>query len=319
MKQGARLYAFFDGIDVTSNCKQIRIPTGKTLQDLTDQYDNDGKIPAAANTVYYNLVADGVLRVDENYEVLGVFTVPANRFKVGTREFKLTDSSTNADSSTTTVARDTLQAVGISQIKSATVLNTKPFSISFDAVNVRSIPGRLTSSLTSDAAASVRRTGTVSPFTDAPRRPDPLSQSFYIDDASYPDGVFVTSIDSFFKTKSEDDDLGVSVEIREMENGLPTKKVIGGERARVLSSAITTSATAASATTFTFDSPIYLLPGNEYCFAVKPDGNADDFELWVAEIGQVDVTNTDTSIRIDRNNALIVVYFLQRLVNITIQ
>ena len=305
MKPGARLYAFFDGIDVTSSCKQIRIPSGKTLRDLSDQYDNDGKISAAANTVYYNLVSNGLLRVEDNYEVLGIFTVPANRFKVGTREFKLTDSSTNADSGTTTVARETLQAVGVSQIKSVSVLNTRPFSISFDAANVRSLPGRLSSSLASDAAATVRRTGTVTPFTDAPRRPDPLSQSFYIDDAFYPDGVFVTSVDLYFKSKSDDNHLGVSVEIREMENGLPTKKVIGGERARVLSSAITTSATAGSATTFTFDSPIYLLPGNEYCFSVKPDGNADDFELWVAELGQIDVTNSDTSIRIDRNNALV--------------
>ena len=305
MKAGSRLYAFFDGIDVTAYCKHIRLVAGKTLQNLYDQMDNNGNIPASALNVYYTLVANGTLRVDENYEIIGIFRVPEKQFNVGTREFKLTDSSTNTDNGTTTFAKDTIQATGITQVKSTTVLNTRPSSVSFDSPNLRTSTGRQQESLVSNQIINSRRVGTVAPIVTPPQRPDPIAQSFYVDEAFYPDGVYVTSVDLYFKSKSSDNNLGVTVEIREMENGYPTRKVIGGERARVLSSAISTSATSGSATTFTFSSPIFLLPGNEYCFAVKPDGNSTDFELWTAELGQIDITNSDVSVRIDKNNALI--------------
>ena len=305
MKPGSSLYAFIDGIDVTSSCKQIRLTTGTSLQTLSDQFDNDGRIKASALSTYYTVVSDGSLRVEENFEVLGIIRIPANKFKIGSRELKLTDSSTNSDSATTTVAKESILAVGISQNKTATVIETRPSSISLDAANVRASAGRQTSSLIDSASLGFRRGDTVSPLLQGPRRPDPLTQSFYVDEAFYPDGAFITSLDLYFKTKSTNNNVGVTVEVREMENGFPTKKVIGGERVRVKSSGITTSATAASATTFTFENPIYLLPGSEYCFTVKPDGNSSEFELWTAEVGAIDVTNTDKSVRIDKNNALV--------------
>jgi len=304
MKSGSRLYAFFDGVDVTSNCKHIRLVAGKTLQNLFESMDNNGNIPTSALNTIYTLVKNGELRVDESNEIIGIFRVPANQFNVGTREFKLTDSSTNADTSATTSAKDTIQALGITQVKSTTVLNTRPSSVSFDSTNLRTFTGKQTQTVTSNVIVSSVRTGTV-PTPPPPPRVDPVAQSFYIDDAFYPDGVFVTSIDLYFKSKSSNANLGATVEIREMDNGFPTRKVIGGERARVLSSAININAAAGSATTFTFNSPIYLLPGNEYCFVVKPDGNSDEFEIWTAELGQIDITNSNVSVRIDKNNALI--------------
>ena len=45
---------------------------------------------------------------------------------------------------------------------------------------------------------------------------DPLAQTFLIDDNG---GVFLTSIDLFFKTK--DDNVPITCEIREVVNGYP--------------------------------------------------------------------------------------------------
>jgi hypothetical protein len=84
--------------------------------------------------------------------------------------------------------------------------------------------------------------------------------------------------------------------------------VIGGESIRIESSAIATSALAATATTFAFSNPIYLLPGTEYCFAVKPDANSTDFEIWTAELGQIDISNPQVSVRIDKQPAAGVVF-----------
>ena len=303
MKPGSRLYAFFDGINVTSSCKHIRLVSGKTLQNLFDAMDNNGNILASALNNIYTLVKDGELRTDDNSEILGIFRVPVNQFNVGTREFKLTDSSINSDSATTTFAKDTIQASGITQTKSTTTINTRPSSVNFDSELLRQSTGRTTSTVVSTVIRDQLRTGTVTP--PAQPRWDPVAQSFYVDEVYYLDGVFVTSIDLYFKSKSSNNNLGVTVEIREMENGYPTRKVIGSERARVLSSGITTSETSQSGTTFTFSSPIYLLPGNEYCFVIKPDGNSTDFELWTAELGQIDITNSDLKVRIDKTNALI--------------
>lgn len=299
MKPGSRLYAFFDGVNVTSNCKHIRLVSGKTLQNLFDVMNNNGIIPTTALNTIYTLVADGELRVGEDNTILGIFRVPANRFNVGTREFKLTDSLINSDSATTTFAKDTIQASGITQTKSATVLNTRPFSVSFDSQVLRQSTGRTTATVVSSVVVSQTFVRQVNPPID------PLAQSFYVDEISYPDGVFVSSVDLYFKSKSSDNNLGVTMEIREMENGYPTKKIIGGERSKILSSAIAISQTAASKTTFTFVNPIYLLPGNEYCFVVKADGNSTDFELWTAELGQIDITDASKNTRIDKNNALI--------------
>lgn len=304
MKAGSRIYAFFDGVDVTAYCTQIRLVAGRTIQELSEQFDNNGEILSSALGVYYTNVATGTLRVGEDYDILGIFSVPAGQFNVGNREFKLTDSSTNSDNGTTTFAKESIYSLGITQTKSSTVLNTRPFSIAFDSPNVRQSTGRQTTSLVSDAIISSRRIGTVAPIV-APIRYDPVAQSFYVDEAFYPDGVYVTSIDLYFKSKASDGNLGVTVELREMENGFPTQKVIGAERARKLSRDILVSTTSGTATTFTFDNPILLLPGNQYCFTVKPDGNSTDFEIWTAELGQIDITNADVSLRIDKNNALI--------------
>jgi hypothetical protein len=118
----------------------------------------------------------------------------------------------------------------------------------------------------------------------------------------------MTSIDLYFKQKSTNQNLGATVEIREMSNGFPTRKIIGGEVARRENSQINVSASAATATTFTFKNPIYLLPGTEYCFTVRPDGNSTDFVIWTAELGQIDITNPQVSVKIDKQPAAGVVF-----------
>ena len=118
---------------------------------------------------------------------------------------------------------------------------------------------------------------------------DPLAQSILIDT---PGGVFLSGIDLYFKEKDQDptSPAPVSVEIRTMLNGAPTQTVVPFSKVTKSASAVSLSATAATATTFTFDSPVYLTGGVEYCFVVMT--NSDKYKLWVAELGQNDVTNT---------------------------
>ena len=129
---------------------------------------------------------------------------------------------------------------------------------------------------------------------------DPISQSFYVDPTNYGQGFYITAIDLYFRTKSSDNNRKVNVEIREMNNGFPSPNVIGlGDKAVLTNSQINVSSDATVATKFTFKNPIFLISGNEYCFTIKPDANDPDYAIWVAELGQIDITNPELNTRIE--------------------
>ena len=302
VKPGSTMYAFFNEEAVTQHCKQIKLLGTTTIQQLADLCDNDGLLPSSALGVYYTIVSNGSLNVSEQNDIYGIFRVPANSFYVGTREFKISDSPTNRLSDTTTYARTSIQASGLTQVKSSITYNTRPSTISFGN---RTATGKTRTDSVTTVETARQRVSTTSTTIITNQVYDPVAQSFYVDEITYPDGVFVTSIDLYFKKKSSNPNLKVSVEIREMDNGLPTRKTIGGEIVRKPSSEITVNATAQTPTTFTFLNPIFLLPGNEYCFVAKPEGNSTDFEIFTAELGQLDITNANLNTRIDKNNALI--------------
>lgn len=299
MKTESRVYAFFDGTNVTSNCDQIRLTGTKTLAELTNEnYNNDG-ILSGEGTDWVR-IKDGeteAMRI-ENGEIYLLFRVPANTFYVGQREFRVTDSPTNSDGTTLTLARNTIFAQALTQVKSAITINSRPFDVSFNNSNAIQVVGRRT--------IGERRVETGRVFVPPPPPPpvwwgwDPLSQSFFVDSETYPSGFYVTSIDLFFRTKSRDNTRNVSVEIREMVNGYPGAKVIGiGDKAIVNNANINISEDATEATTFTFKNPIYLGPGNEYAFCIKPEANDPDFAIWVAELGEVDISDAERGTRIE--------------------
>ena len=112
---------------------------------------------------------------------------------------------------------------------------------------------------------------------------DPLAQSFIIDT---PGGVFATSLDIYFAQK--DDTAPVTVQIRTMVNGAPTQTVVPFSQTVKSAADITVSDNASIATTFTFESPVYLMQGVEYCFVVMC--NSDKHKIYVSELGEYDLT-----------------------------
>lgn len=284
LKNNSIMYAFFDGVDVTEHCKQIRL-IGSEQTEL--DFDNAGLLVNEGTD--WEEIADGAtddLIVASN-EIYILFRVPAKTFYVGQREFKLTDSATNGTALTS--AKNSLFAQFLTQNMGRISYNSRPTTVSFtDQSNIRELGRQVIGS------AGTRITGT----RPIPRNPDPVSQSFFVDPETFPDGFFLTSIDLFFSSvpsgNSGDADLGVRVEIREMINGFPSAEIVGtGDGAYLKSPQINTSADATVATTFTMKNPIYLSPGNEYCFTMKPDGNDEDFAIWVAELGATDITNPE--------------------------
>jgi hypothetical protein len=101
-------------------------------------------------------------------------------------------------------------------------------------------------------------------------------------------GVFMTSVDLFFKTKPTDSQelLPFTVAISKVENGLPSNDIIAAktlEATYVVTSNTPSLSNTSTATKFTFTDPVYLLPGTEY--AIKLITESPDYEVWTASLG----------------------------------
>jgi len=120
-----------------------------------------------------------------------------------------------------------------------------------------------------------------------PRWRDPLAQSFMVESNG---GMFVSSIDVFFETK--DATLPVSVEIRNMVNGYPGQLVMPFSIATKTPSQVNTSTDGSVATTFTFESPVYLKQNQEMCFVVY--SNSNEYNVFISRMGETDLATGQT-------------------------
>jgi hypothetical protein len=119
---------------------------------------------------------------------------------------------------------------------------------------------------------------------------NPLAQSFTVET---PGGIYATSLDLFFS--AVDYDLPVTVELRTMENGFPSNKILPFSRVTLSAQSlgmnnlfISISENATAPTRFTFEAPVHLLPNSEYCFVVY--SNSDKYYLWSSEKFAYDIT-----------------------------
>ena len=124
---------------------------------------------------------------------------------------------------------------------------------------------------------------------------DALAESFVIDEKLYPEGVFITGIDLFFKTKSSSRPL--TVELRQSINGFPhSSEYIPLSRKTISFKEVSISNDASLPTHISFDSPIFLQSG-EFHFCISSDST--DYNAFIAKIGEFQLGTT--SERIEKN------------------
>jgi len=118
---------------------------------------------------------------------------------------------------------------------------------------------------------------------------DPLAQSFYVgpDGLDGADGIFVTSLDLYFKSK--DSVQGVTVDIRQIQNGVPTRSIIPYSTVNILPASVNISNNANTATTVTFKAPIFLPADNYYAITITPDGGNPGYSVYTSAVGGVDL------------------------------
>ena len=187
----------------------------------------------------------------------GTFFIPSTptaRFRTGQVEFKLLDISVNEENNAISIAKATFTSTGILTTRQKTFQSVRE-------------------TLVQDVTMMWC---------------DPLAQSFEVNRIENPNGIFVTKVDIFFKTKESIGGAPVSCEIRTMENGIPTSIRIPGAVKYLLPSEVSIPANTedltsvrATPTSFVFDEPVYLAPNNEYAVVLTAQSTA--YEVYVAK------------------------------------
>jgi hypothetical protein len=264
LRPSTRYFPFFDGKTVADFCRE----------ETFDRYARKN-----AGTFYGQQFKNSVahpqgstnLEADANGVIEGSFFIPnspTNRFRAGTREFKLLDISKNDEANALSHANINYVAQGTLDTRQRSVTST-----------------RITQTRTRRWTETTRV-----------RNRDPLAQSFTV---TNPSGMFVTKVQTYFKTK--DDSISIEMQIRPMVNGIPSAEDIIGNAIKVLppsqvsvAGSQTQTGVAAAPTTFEFDEPVFLNPNTDYAIVLLAEST--DYEAYVAETYAFELGSTEKRI-----------------------
>jgi hypothetical protein len=118
---------------------------------------------------------------------------------------------------------------------------------------------------------------------------NPIAQTFtVVEPQNGVEAVFLTGVDLFFQ--SVDTNFGVTLQIRDTVNGVPTVNTIPYASKTLSASQITSSTDASAPTNFTFDTPVIIQTNQQYALVVIPVGGNPNYNIWTGELGGTDVT-----------------------------
>jgi hypothetical protein len=191
------------------------------------------------------------------------------RFNTGQRSFKLTTSDTNStlQGSVDSSSETNYTASGTLQTIQGNVLSIRNSNIVTDTVNdTRTVIS---------TQNNVRQLGWY----------DPLAESFLVTSSG---GEFLTGVDLFFQSK-DDSNIPISVQLRTMQNGYPTKEILPFSDVTVNSTDVMISEDSSVATRFNFPSPVFVKENQEYALVVLSDSNK--YNIWISRMGDNDIQN----------------------------
>lgn len=281
-------------------------PNTRVYSYFDDELVSDFVTPANSSHANTNIEGSSVT-TDAAGTVYANFRIPSSdalKFRVGERRFEFKDvanTQTQSDLvSTSGHATYVSSPLDITQ-KGTSINITTPEISTSSIIQTQTLTSSTTSTINVDVNGGIDG----GDGGDDGSEGDPLAQTFIVQTGDTSEGVFITKLDLFFGKKSSL--YPVTVELREVENGDPTTTILPYSRKTLLPSQITASSTVATnATTFTFDSPVYLRNGLEYCIIVRPSGASAEYALWVAELGGTDVDTLEGVYKVPNQGIMLV-------------
>lgn len=242
---------------------------------------------AEAKVTSRRLVTDRIGTLIGSYRVPSSDDPSTPTFETGRSVLRLTSSETNSKvpGVVTTSAEDIFYSRGDQDNTQETTLSLRNARVSTqDATpETRTIGGDSSTADTLITADDLNAVGTESRLTGEYK--DPLAQTFIVDDVT---GIYVTSIDLYFQEIPTDFDTPVTIEIREVELGIPSQTVLPFSTVEKKPSEITISQDASVPTKFTFESPVYLNGQREYAIIIL--SNSTEYRVWISRLGDSDVS-----------------------------
>lgn len=266
MKPNTRLFAFYDGVNVEEYCEVVTSDLNRTGAITSGDTETVAKFTDRVN------LPTGP-KTDKNGNVHVRFNLPEGKFRTGDKQFVITDNPQNNRyaESTMMYAFSTFSSSGLSVTKQRDIISVKSYDFAKDYTPVQQ-------------EREIQKVVTW----------DPLAQTFFVDAATYPNGIFISSIDLCFGDK--DENIPVRVEIRPVNNGYPDSDKIYPNAIAVMPASQIKSLNeldldpnlndADAVTTFTFDTPVYLTPG-QHAIVIRSDSKA--YTTYVAQMGRNDI------------------------------
>ena len=263
------------------------------VQGLYSGWVQTGMVLTGQSSGAQATITDLLLIPDITSTLIGSYFIPdpSNinfpRFDSGTKVLQFINDSENNQDNATSVARSSFESSG--------TINT----IQENIVSVRN--ARIEQRAQTESRAASRSLGTAvvgstvlssSRWFNSPPPPpppprwwgrDPLAQSFQVTEDT---GIFVTSCDIFFNSK-DTNDTPVTIQIRTMDNGIPTQRIIPLSEVDLDPVDITVSSDGSIATRFEFKAPVYLEGGIEYAICLL--SNSPDYSVFISQVGENDL------------------------------
>ena len=276
-RPNTRLFVFFDKVKVDAH-----------VTPLNSTFSTDTTVIAGSPLITTSIGKVEGTFVIPDPKIAGnlIFSTGEVQFRLTSSDKNLTGSAASADTnSTADTLTDSLTTAGDAIYHAKGILETQQETI-IATRNAIVTQIQLNQSTSSSSTSLVRERFIGTDGNDD----DPLSQTISVQGETGSDGRFVTSLDLFFSDK--DDTLPVTVEIRNVINGYPGPKILPFGRLVKDAADVNTSADGATATTFTFKSPVYLQPDSEYSLSILSD--SQEYKVFVARMGETDIGGTRT-------------------------
>lgn len=242
------------------------------------------------NTQNLTLYFDGEaiksgIQTDANGSVVGLtFDIPPQSFFSGSRTVRLSDSAITANS--TIAAEAVYHCTGLIEQQDSGSYSTRP--------------PEFRRQITSSEAIAKDPFNRDIDSVENVHWSDPLSQTFFVDKKTNPDGIFVSSVSLFFSSK--DSTLPVTLQIRPTVGGYPSPSVVLPFSTVTKLPADVNADSSPTSTVFSFSTPVYLEPG-EYSLCLLT--NSSKYEVFAAEAAVNAVTNSAASAGRAGNNQLV--------------
>ena len=233
---------------------------------------------ARANITNVRLISDLSATLIGSFYIPNPNNVNHPRFETGVKTFTVVNDQDNNQNSATTVAEESFSSSGTLETVQENIISVRNARVEnkqqFESLNVNRTLG---AQVVGSTVLSQSTRNLVEAWYD------PLAQSFLVEDET---GVFLTKCEVFFRSK-DDMDIPIVFQLRTMENGFPTQKILPFSEIVLDPGDVNISGDGAVATTFNFKAPVYLEGGKEYAICLA--SNSTKYSVYISRTGETDI------------------------------